>query len=71
MHPRIFILVSFALGMSSVGIIYFISGQFWPKWLFKGAEHLTKRQSEVRAYGVIVFGPAIGIVSVLLPSLQH
>jgi Kef-type K+ transport system membrane component KefB len=71
MHPRILILLSFALGMSSVGIIYFISGQFWRKWLFKGAEHLTKRQSEVRAVGVIVFSAAIGIVSVLLPSLRH
>ena len=71
MHPRIFILLSFALGMSSVGIIYLISGQFWPRWLFRGAEHLTKRQSEVRAYGAIVFGAAIGIVSVLLPSLRR
>jgi hypothetical protein len=49
MHPRIMILLSFALGMSSVGISYFISGQFWRKWLFKGRS--TSRS--VRAKSVL------------------
>ena len=71
MHPRIFVLLAFALGMSTVGLIYLLSGQWWPKWLMKGAERLTKRQSTIRAYGVIVLGIAIGIVCLLLPSLRR
>ena len=71
MHPRIFGLLAFALGMSTVGLIYLLSGQWWPKWLMKGAERLTKRQSTIRAYGVIVLGIAIGIVCLLLPSLRR
>ncbi len=68
MYPRAIVLLAFALGMSTVGLIYLISGQWWPKWLMKGAELLTKRQSTLRAYGVIVLGIAIGIVCLLLPS---
>ncbi len=57
--------------MSTVGLIYLLSGQWWPKWLTKGAERLTKRQSTIRAYGTIVLGIAIGIVCLLLPSLRR
>lgn len=71
MHPRLFILLTFALGMSTVGLIYLFSGHWWPKWLTKGAELLTKRQSTLRAYGTLVLGMAIGIVCLLLPSLRR
>jgi hypothetical protein len=70
-HPRIFILLAFALGMSTFGLIYLLSGHWWPKWLTKGAERLTKRQSTIRAYCVILLAIAIGIACLSIPSLRR
>ena len=71
MNPRIFLPLAFALGMSTVGLIYVLSGRWWPPYLAKGLARLTKRESIVRAYGVIALGIAIGVACWLLPSLRR
>ncbi len=71
MHPRLFVHLAFALGMSAVGLIYLLSGQWRPRWLMKDADRLTKRQSTQRAYAVLALGLAIGTVCWFLPSVQR
>ena len=70
-NPIIFLPVAFALGMSTVGVIYVLSGRWWPPYLAKRLARLTEPQSTVRAYGVIALGIVIGVACLLLLSLRR